>query len=167
MNNVTYLRDVQKLKHWFYLRHGSISIYGKFYLCYLYHFRLFSGLCIVQIWSIKNALRFGSVKKHKNCLHSSVFSTNINRKIILNCSYFLSYYCCSVNYMTWVSKFYNFSDMLRNRSGVYLRAFSIVSYKKFNSNFPVLFIAFFIWSVNCSSHFLLVSKLYELSTWFH
>ena len=52
------------------------------------------------------------------------------------------------------------------RQGVYLRDFSIVIYRKFSSNFPVLFLAFFIWSVNFSSHFfspiLLVSKLYEL-----
>ena len=54
------------------------------------------------------------------------------------------------------------------RQGVYFRDFSIVIYGKFNCNFPVLFCLFFIWSVNCLSHFfspfLLVSKLYELNS---
>ena len=91
-----------------YLRPGSIAIYGKFYLCCLYHLRLFSSLWIVQIWSINYALRFGSVKINKNCLYWSVFSTNINRKIIFNCLLLFKPFCWSVNYMSWVIKFHNF-----------------------------------------------------------
>ena len=67
----------------FYLRPCSIAIYGKFYLYCLYHFRLISGLLIV--WFIKYALSFESAKIHKHCLHWSVFSADINRKIIFNC----------------------------------------------------------------------------------
>ena len=59
-----------------YLRPSSIAIYGKFYLCCLYTFRLFSGLRIVQILSINYPLRFVSVKIQKICLYWSVFSTD-------------------------------------------------------------------------------------------
>ena len=44
-----------------------------------------SGLWIVNIWSINYALHFGSVNIDQNCLYWSVFSTDINRKIIFDC----------------------------------------------------------------------------------
>ena len=44
-----------------------------------------SGLYSTEIWSINYALYFGSVKVFKNYLYWSVFSTEINRKIIFNC----------------------------------------------------------------------------------
>ena len=54
--------------------------------------------------------------------------------------------------------------MLRNWCKVYI--WGIVIYGKLNFNFSVLFLSFFIWSVNCSRHFfspiLLVSILYQL-----
>ena len=68
-----------------FLRPCSIAIYGKFYLYCLYHFRLFSSLQIVKVWSINYALHFGSVRIHKHCLYWSAFSTDINTKIVFNC----------------------------------------------------------------------------------
>ena len=85
--------------------------------------------------------------------------------------YFLSHFCWSVNYMSRVSKFHIFFwHAQKLRQGVYLRDFSIAIYGNFNSNFPVLFLAFF--HLVCKflkslfSPFLLVSKLYELNLWF-
>ena len=45
-----------------YLRPFSIAIYGKFDWYCLYLSRPFSGLQIVQIWSVNYALQFPSVK---------------------------------------------------------------------------------------------------------
>ena len=68
-----------------HLRPCSINIYGKFYLYCWYHLRLFSGLQILEIWFVYYVLHFGSVKIHKHCLYWSVFSTDLNGKIIFNC----------------------------------------------------------------------------------
>ena len=124
----------------------------------------------MKICSVNYVLHFGSVKIHKHCLYWSVFSTDINGKIIFNCLLLFKPFLL-------VSKLYesvNFTSFFRHaqklRQGEYLIDFSIVSYGKFNSSFPVLFLAFFIWSLNCSSYFfssfLLVSKLYKLNLWF-
>ena len=44
-----------------------------------------SGLLIVQIWCIyRLCITIGTVKIHKNCLYGSVFSTDINKKIVFN-----------------------------------------------------------------------------------
>ena len=115
----------------------------------------FSGLYFVKIWPINYALHFGSAKIYEHCLYWSVFSTDINRKIIFNVCYLLSYFCWSRNYMSQVSKFHISSRRVQKlRLGLCLMAFSIVIYGKLNSNFPVFFYLFFIRSVNCSSHFL-------------
>ena len=60
--------------------------------------------------------------------------------------------------------------MLRDWGKVYIWVILVLSFME--SSIPTLqylFKLFFIWSVNCSSHFfspfLLVSKLYELSLW--
>ena len=146
-----------------YLRPCSTAIYGKFYLYCLYHPRLFWS---VNIENLVCKLCI-SVKMHKHCLYWNIFSTDINGKIIFNCLLLFKPFLL-------VSKLYesvNFTSFFRHaqklRQGEYLIDFSIVSYGKFNSSFPVLFLAFFIWSLNCSSYFfssfLLVSKLYKLN----
>ena len=149
-----------------YLRPCSTAIYGKFYLCCLYHCRLFSGLEIGEIWSINYALHFGCVKIHKHCLYWIVFSTDINRYIIFN-SFLL------FSLLLLVSKLYEsvnstifFWHAQKLMQSVYLRPLSIFIYGKFNLNFPALFLAFFHQVCFCSSHSWLVSELYELSFWF-
>ena len=67
-----------------YLRPCSIAVYGKFYLCCLYHLRLFSGLLMVKICSVNYILYFWRDKIHKHCLYWSVFSTDIKGKIIFS-----------------------------------------------------------------------------------
>ena len=81
MNHITYLRNVSIN---LYLRPCSIAIYVKLYLYCLSHFRLFFwfvncknlfyNLCIA-FWKCQDT----------HCLYWSVFSTEINRKIIFNC----------------------------------------------------------------------------------
>ena len=143
---------------------------GKFYLYCLFQFRPFSDLQLVQIWSINYALYFGSVKiyKQKHCLYWSVFSTDINRKIIFN-------FLLLFKVFLLVSKLYESSHNFfwhaqKLRQGLYLRGFIIVINWRFNSNIPVIFKFFFTWFVNCLSHFfrhfLLVSKLHDLNPWF-
>ena len=78
------------------------------------------------------------------------------------------YFCWSVNCISRVSKFHNFFwHAWKLRQGLYLRAFNTVIYGKLNSNFLVLFFSFFhkVCKLHESffSHFLLVSKLFQLS----
>ena len=73
---------------------------------------------------------------------------------------FLCFYW-SVKCMSQVSKLHNFFL-------TYLETKERLKFESF-FNFPVHFLLFFIWSVNCSSHFLafflLGSKLFESSIW--
>ena len=120
-------------------RPGSVAIYGKFYLCCLYHFRLFSGLWIIQIWCINYALRFLEVLRYTNIVYIGVYLVLTNIEILFSTvSYFLSYFCWSVSCLGWDSKFHKFFWHAQElRQGLYFRAFSIIIYGKFNSNFPV------------------------------
>ena len=112
-----------------YLRPGSISIYGNFYLCCSYHFRLFFGLWIVQIWSINYAWRFGSVKIHNHCLYWCAFVLTWAEILFSTVCYFYSYYWWSVNYTSRVIKFHNFfSDMLRNWGQGYIWRLFLLSF---------------------------------------
>ena len=90
-----------------YLRPCRIAIYGKFYLYYLYHLRLFWSVTCENV-VCNYVLHFGSVTIHRHCLYWNVFSTDINGKIIFNCLLLLSHFCWSVNYVSRVSKFHNF-----------------------------------------------------------
>ena len=126
----------------------------------------------MQIWSINYYLRFGSVKIHKHCLHWSVFSTKINRKVIFNCLLLFKI-------LSLLSKLYElsqqipqfFSDMLRNWGQVYIWGLLLLSFMESSiPTFQYFFQLFFICSVNCCSHifshFMSVGKFYELSIWF-
>ena len=130
----------------------------------MYLFRLFSGLWIVQIWSINYALHLGNVKICKHCLYWCVFSTQMNRKIIFNC---LLLFKLFLLVSKWVRHYISqiFSGVLRNWGKVYIWRLLVLSFMR--SSIPIFQLALFIWSVNCSSHFLshflLVSKLHELS----
>ena len=126
------------------MRPCSIVIYRKFYLCCFYHFRLFSGFlnCTNLVYNL--CITFWKSKINKPCLYCSIFTTDINRKIILNCLYYLSYYCWSVTYISRVSKFHNFFwHAQKLGQGLYLRAFIIVIYGKFISNSLARFSALF------------------------
>ena len=66
-----------------YLRPFSITIYGKSYMYCLYYFRLFWFVnCTDLVYRL--CITIGTVKIHKNCLYGSVFSTDINKKIVFN-----------------------------------------------------------------------------------
>ena len=67
-----------------YLKHCSIAIYGNsiYAVCTISDF--FWSVNCKKIRSINYALRFGIVKIHEDYLCWSVFSTDINRKIIFN-----------------------------------------------------------------------------------
>ena len=71
------------------LKPCSIAIYGKFYLYRLWYFRPFSGL---QIWSIKNALHFSSVKIHKIVCIRVYLVLTYTEKLFSTVCYFLSYF---------------------------------------------------------------------------
>ena len=87
--------------------------------------------------------------------------------------YFLSHFCWSVNYMSQVSKFHNFFLACSGTEArCIFEGFEYCHLWKVQFQLSsTIFSFFFIWSVNYSSHFfspfLLVSKLYELSLWFH
>ena len=96
-------------------------------------------------------MTFGSVKIHK-----CVFSTDIMARIFSTVSYFLSHFYWSVNYMSQVSKFHNFFlTCSKTEARCTFERFQYCLLWKvqfqLSSNF---FSFFFIWSVNCSSHFL-------------
>ena len=126
-----------------YLRPGSISIYGNFYLCCLYHFRLFFGLWIVQIWSINYAWRFGSVKIHNHCLYWRAFVLTWAEILFSTVCYFYSYYWWSVNYTSRVIKFHNFFLTCSETEAKGIFEDFFYCHLWIVPNFPVLFLAFF------------------------
>ena len=79
--------------------------------------------------------------------------TYIERFISTVC-YFFSYICWSVNCMSWVSKFNNFFLTCTETEARFIfEGFNIVLYGKFISDSQILFLIFFIWSVNCLRDF--------------
>ena len=109
----------------------------------------------MKIWSANYVLHFGSVKTHKDFLYWSVFSSDINGKIVFNCLlHFKPFFLVRKLWLKSVNSTTFFWHAQKLRLGVYLRDFSIVIYEKFNSDFSVYSLAFFTWPVNCSSHFL-------------
>ena len=120
------------------------------------------------MWSINYALHFGSVKIQKHCLYWSAFSTDIYKKIIFSTvCYFLSYFGWSLNCMSQVSKFHKFFlTCLETEARFIFEGFLYCHLWKVHFQLSSTFLAFFIWSVNWSSHFfshfLSVSKLHEL-----
>ena len=88
---------------------------------------------------------FLKCQDNKHSLYWSVLVLADIEKLFSTICYFLSYFCWSVNCISRVSKFHNFSwHAFKPRQGLYLRTFSIAIYGKLNFNFPVLFLAFFI-----------------------
>ena len=126
----------------------------------------------MKIWSVNYVLLFGSVKIHKHCLYWNVFSTDINGKIIFNCLLLFKPLFWSVNYVSWVSKFHNFFLTCSETEArcIFEGFYHCHLWKVQFQLSSTFFTLFFMWSVNCSSHFLspflLVSKLYELNLWF-
>ena len=146
----------------------GIAILGKIYLGCLYHSRLFSGLQIVKIWSISYALHFERVKIHKHCLYWSVFSNDINRKISFNCLLLYKLLLLSVSYMSQVIKLHIFVLTSSETEARFIfESYQNCHFGKVQSQLSSTFFQLsFVWSVKCSSHFLirffLVSKFYEL-----
>ena len=118
-------------------KESSISI-----VCTISDF--FSGLWIAKISSVNYVLHFGRANIHKHCLYWSVFSTDINGKIIFNCLLlFKPFLLVKTIWVESVNSTIFFWHAQKLREGVYLRDFSIVICGKLNSNFPVLFLVFF------------------------
>ena len=93
-----------------YLRHFSITIYGKFNLYCLFLFKLFmvfklynSGLYIMHY--ILEVLRYTNIAYIGMCL-----VLTYAKRIYKTVCYFLSYFCWSISCMSQVSKFHNFSQ---------------------------------------------------------
>ena len=108
----------------------------------------------MQTCSINDSLYFGSVKIQKHCLYWKVFSTDIYRRIIFNGFCLFSYICWSVNCMSWVSKFHNFFPTCSETVVRFI--FESLKYCplwKVHFQLSGIFIAFFIWSINCSREF--------------
>ena len=148
------------------LKPCSIAIYGKFYLYRLWYFRPFSGL---QIWSIKNALHFGSVKIHKIVCIRVYLVLTYTEKLFSTVCYFLSYFWRSVNESSQQTP-QIFSGMLRNWGKVYIWGLLVFSFM--GSSIPTFQYFFSFFHVVCKllksffSHFFLVSKLYVSNLWF-
>ena len=70
--------------------------------------------------------------------------TYIERFISTVCCFF-SYICLSVDYMSWVSKFNNFFLTYRETEARFIfEGFNIVLYRKFISDFLILFLLFYL-----------------------
>ena len=89
--------------------------------------------------------------------------TYIEKRFSFVC-FFFSYICWSVNCMSWLSKFHDyFLTCSETEARFMFEDFKCYHSWKVQFHLSSLFSAFFIWSVNCSSHlfslFLLISKL--------
>ena len=105
----------------------------------------------MQIWSVNYSLHFGSVKINKHCLYWKVFSTNIYSKIFFNRLLLFKLYLL-------VSKLYELSQQMPQLFSNMLGRFIFEGFKycplwKVNFQLSNTFLAFFIWSVNCSRDF--------------
>ena len=128
----------------------------NFFATIIYSFNFFSGLWIMQIRSINYSFHFESIKIRKHCLYWKVFSTDIYWKIFFNTLLYLCFVVCLlVNCMSWVSKFHNFFLTYSETEARFIfEGFKYCSLWKFHFHFSGTFLAFFIWSVNCSREFL-------------
>ena len=122
-----------------WLKPGSISIYGKFYLCCTTLDFFWSVNCANMVYKLCITFLKCQCQDTKNIfvfffIGVYLVLTWMERFFSTAC-YFLSYYCWSVNCMSRVNKFHNFFwHAEKLRPGVYLRAFSNVIYGKFSSN---------------------------------
>ena len=81
-------------------------------------------------------------------LGSYLVPTCIERFIWTVCCFF-SYICWSVNCMSSVSKFNNFFVTCMETKSIFIfESFNIVCYGKFVFDSPILFLIFFIWSLD-------------------
>ena len=122
----------------------------------LYLFRLFpvsklckSGLCILH-YNLEE-LKYAKVVY----IGLYLILTYIERSFLIVC-YFLSYFCQSVNFMSSVSKFHNFFPTCWEieKWFIFEVFFQYCCLWKFQFQFSSSFLAFLMWSVHCSSHFL-------------
>ena len=81
--------------------------------------------------------------------------TDIYRNIFFNSLLlFFSYICWSVNYMSWISKLHNFFlTCLETEARFIFEGFKYCLLQKVNFHISATFLAFFIWSVDCSRDF--------------
>ena len=125
----------------------------------------------MKILSVNYVLCFGRVKIHKRCLYLSVFSTDINGKIIFNCLVLYRPFLLVSKLYQLVSKFHNFLTCSETEARCIFEGFLYCHLWKVQFELLQYFFEhFFIWSVNCSNQFFspfwLVSKLDKLNLWF-
>ena len=133
-----------------------------------YLFSFFLHACNLRAWFLNYPLLFEHVKITNHFFNWNTFSTAIQRKIDFN-------YLLLFQLFFLVSKLYEFvqlilqfgSDVSKLRQYYHFRAFSIVIYGNFNSNFSILFYLFssdlqivHIWSINFTLEFAYV-KIYK------
>ena len=99
-------------------------------------------------------ITFWSLKIHEHCLYWKVFSTNKYSKIFFNSLLLFQLYLLVVNWMSWVSKFYNFFLTCSETEEKFIfDGFKYCTLWKVNFQLSGTFLALFIWSVNCSRDF--------------
>ena len=106
----------------------------------------------MKIWSINYELHFGSVKLHKHCLYCNAFSTDINITIIFNWFLLFKLFLLVSNWCT------------ETKARCIFNGFYYCHLQEVQFQISSTFLAFFIWSLNCSSHFL-VTFCYSVIVW--
>ena len=130
-------------------RNLSINLYLRLCCVAVYKSSICTVCVISDFFLVCKLCKFGFLitnyilekSRYTNNVYIEVYLvlTQIKRLFSTVC-YLLSYFFCSVNHMSWVSKFHNFFwHAQKLGQGVYLKAFSIVIYGKFISNFSVPF----------------------------
>ena len=114
------------------------------------------------------------VSRCTNIVYIEVYLVLIYIEILFSTvCYFLRCFCWSANCMSWISKSHNIFLKYSESEASFLFESYIFEYynlKKVQFQLSCTFLAFSIWSINCSSHFFSrfawVNNLYELSLWF-
>ena len=149
-----------------YFRGFSIAVYKKFDLYYLYLFIFFSGLHIVQFWSVNYISYFRPSQIYGQCLYWRILVIGILRRVSFN-SYLLFqlfFLVCNL-YIRSVNQVYISSNIL-NMAIVLFEGFQylVFQFLAFLSILSLLFLAIFpdlellkFWFVN---YICQVCKLY-------
>ena len=122
----------------------------------------------MQIWS----LNYHILEKPRNLnivyIGRYLVLTYIERCFSPVCCHF-SYICWSANCLSWVGKFQNFFlTWMETERRIIFEGFNYCPLWKLNFQLSDTFLAFFVWALNCSRHFLValtVNKLYKLNLW--
>ena len=106
------------------------------------------------VFKLCKYLHFGSVKIHKYCYLGRLFVLTYIERLFSTVCCFFSYISWSVNCKSWVSKFHHFFlGCLETKARFIFQGFKYCPLSKVHFQLCSTFLAFFIWSVNCSRDF--------------